>query len=113
MSSLYQGVCFPTEVEARQAACSAAQDRWGSGSSSFSTECTTVDFSATEMTICKREDGGPCSVIVQPWPVFPECDFSGGVSFAQDWLYLVLPVMATLWGLKRLIGLFAVNREEA
>ena len=43
----------------------------------------------------------------------PECDYHGGVDLALEWMYLVLPAIVALWGIKRLIGIFSTNREDA
>lgn len=103
---LFKGVCYPNDAEAKKAACSASSTSWGDGSSLYTVECTDTEFSAAYMTMCKRVDGGSCLVSQQPYPAFPPCDFDGGVSLTLDWLYLVLPLAATLYGLKKLLGLF-------
>lgn len=113
MSALFNGVCYPSAEAAKQAACSAKASVWGSGGSVFTTECASLSFSGPSMEVCKRQDGGACLTIVQDYPPFPDCDFSGGVDLALEWLYLVLPVVVALWGIKRLIGLFSFNREDA
>lgn len=113
MSALYRGVCYPSVEAARQQTCSASSVTWGDGSSVFTSECVTTDFTAPSMQICKREDGGPCITLTQQYPPFPACEHSGGVDLAADWLYLVLPTIVILWGIKRIIGLFDNNREDA
>ncbi|MDO5625732.1 MAG: hypothetical protein Q4G71_13710 [Pseudomonadota bacterium] len=111
MSALYQGICYPSNAEAKQAACSAISARWGDGASIYTVECTSS--SGPTMNICKRQDGGVCQIITQDYPDFPSCEHSGGTDMAMDWLYLVLPLMAALWGLKRLMRIFDTNREDA
>ncbi|QTD44303.1 hypothetical protein [Ottowia testudinis] len=112
MSALYQGVCYPSVEAARKTACSSASLSWGAGESSFSLDCTSLEFSSTQMELCKRQDGGSCLMIQRPYPDFPECNYSGGSGMAVDWLYLVLPIMAGLWGLKKLINLFDQNPKD-
>ena len=114
MASLFRGVCYPTVETARQQACSAASDTSiVSGGSVVSLECASTDFTGPAMALCKRVDGGQCLTIVQDYPAFPDCDFSGGVDLALEWMYLVLPVVVGLWGIKKLINLFGENREDA
>lgn len=109
MSALFQGVCYPSAEAAKLAACSASSHVWGSGSESLSVECASTDFSGPSMDLCKRIDGGSCFMISQPYPDFPSCEFSGGADLALDWMYAVLPVLAVLWGLKKLASLFSEN----
>ena len=113
MPALFKNVCYPTVEAAKQQACSAASLTWGSGASAFSQECASVTFTGPTMDLCIRQNGGPCQAYTTEYPHFPDCDFAGGVDFALEWLYLVLPVIATLWGIKRLIGLFSTNRDES
>lgn len=113
MGALFKGVCYPDVLAAKQAACSSMSATWGSGSSVFSLECASSDFSGPTFDVCRRENGGECQMLVYPAPTFSECGFSGGVDFASEWLYLLLPVIVTLWGIKKLIGLFDINREDA
>lgn len=111
--ALFNGVCYPDAGAAKQAACSATSATWGSGSSVFTVECASSDFTGPTFDVCRRQDGGACQILVYPAPTLPECGFSGGVDFATEWLYLVLPVIVSLWGIKKLIGLFDTNREDA
>lgn len=113
MAALYQGVCYPTVEAARKTACSSASLSWGSGASSYSLDCTSSDFSAQHMDLCKRQDGGACQILQRPYPDFPECDYAGGSGMAVDWLFIVLPIMAGLWGLKKLSNLFDHNPRES
>ena len=112
MAALFQGVCFPTVEAAKQAACSASAHVWGSGLSSYSIECASTSFFGPSMDLCKRVDGGSCLTLQQPYPDFPACDFSGGADMAMDWMYAVLPVLATLWGLKKLAEIFSSNSKD-
>lgn len=111
-AALFKSVCFPSVEAAKQAACSASAQVWGSGASTYSVECASTSFSGSTMDLCKRVDGGSCTMIQQPYPDFPACDFSGGSDLALDWLYAVLPVLAVLWGLKKLAGIFNTNNKE-
>lgn len=113
MGALFQGVCYPDIEQAKQAACSAMSATWGAGENVFSIECASTSFTGPTFDVCRRENGGQCSTISYPAPSFPDCDFSGGVDFATEWLYLLLPVMVTLWGIKKLITLFDTNRDDA
>ena len=114
MSSLFNGVCYPSVEAAKQASCSAAAHVWGSGASTWSIECASIAFSSNSMSmqLCKRVDGGECSMILQPYPTFSDCNYAGGADMAMDWMYAVLPVLAVLWGLKKLAGLFSANSRE-
>lgn len=53
-----------------------------------------------------------CVTYSQPYPVFSDCDFSGGSDLALDWMYAILPVLAVLWGLKKLASFFGSNLKE-
>lgn len=113
MSALFKGVCYPTVEAAKAQACSAASMSWGSGASAFSQECASVTFSGPSMQLCIRQNGGPCEAYTLEYPAFPDCEFSGGVGLAVDWLYLALPLFALLFGIKQLIRVFATNRDDA
>lgn len=111
--ALFRGVCYPSSDAAKQQACSAASFSWGSGASAFSQECASTTFTGPAMSICLRENGGACQAYSMQYPVMPECDYHGGVDLALEWMYLVLPAIVALWGIKRLIGIFSTNREDA
>lgn len=113
MGALFNGVCYPDAIQAKQAACSAMSATWGAGSSIYTSECATTDFTGPTFDICRRENGGQCQLITYPSPSLPECGFSGGVDFATEWMFLLLPVMVSLWGIKKLNNLFDTNREDA
>jgi hypothetical protein len=110
MGSLYQGVCYPDAATVQQAACSASSLKWGTGSEYITVDC--VESIGSVMVMSKCTDGQTCTTFQQPYPAFPECEFSGGTDLALSWLYAVLPVLAVLWGLKKLAGLFATNPKE-
>lgn len=109
---LYQGVCYPSDAAAKIAACSGASTSWGSGSSLYTSECTNTEFSGAYMDICRRTDGGPCTMTQVPYPTFQPCDYDGGANLALDWMYLVLPIFAVLYGAKKLLALFDSNDRE-
>lgn len=113
MSALYRGICYPSVEAARQQACSGASSIWGDAGNVITVDCVSTSFAAPTMQLCKRVNGGQCETIIQDYPPFPDCEFSGGVDIALEWMYLVLPIIATLWGIKKLIGLFDTNREDA
>ena len=108
---LFQGICYPTEQHARTAACSEYRFHYGDASGNYYTiECT--DDKGGDMKLCKRTNNEPCVFQHFRWPYFLECDYFGGTNLALDWLYIVLPVMVLLWGLKRVIHIFDVPRAE-
>ena len=108
---LFNGVCYPTEQHARTAACSEYRFHYGDAQGNFYTlECTHDDFG--DMQVCKRTNNQACVFYHFRWPYFLECDYHGGTDFAVEWLAIVLPVMAVLWGLKRLISIFDVPKTE-
>jgi 3-hydroxyisobutyrate dehydrogenase-like beta-hydroxyacid dehydrogenase len=96
MGLLYKNVCYPTQEQARAASCSDVTFTYvapsstttvvttGNGSNALSTsttknttvvisrECNSASTSAS-MSICSRIDGGNCSSVTAPWPVFPVC----------------------------------------
>ena len=104
--SLHRGVCYPSQTDARQAACSDYPLVWAAGSSTYSLTCSpSVDLSATAMTMCRSVDGGTCLTLSQPWPYMPDCDFSGG-NFAADFGIVSLALFVTIYGGKQIIRLF-------
>ncbi|MBQ7158907.1 MAG: hypothetical protein IJS09_05740 [Treponema sp.] len=108
---LFKGVCYPSEQHARTAACSDYRFSWGDASGNFYTvECTKDNLG--DMQICKRTNGQPCVFQHFRWPYFLECDYSGGTDLALDWFYIILPIFALLWGIKRLIHIFDVPKTE-
>lgn len=112
MPSLFNGVCYPTAEAAKAQACSAASLTWGSGSSVHTLECASTSFEGPTMTLCKRTDGGACTLIQQDYPAFPDCDYAGGTDLALDWMYAALLLFVMLFGLKRLIALFSGTDKE-
>lgn len=111
MGALFKGVCYPDAVAARQEACSASAATWGSGTSAITTECATSNFTLPTFEVCKRIDGGLCSILTYE-PFFPDCEYAGGTDMALEWLYLVLPILATLWGVKKLAEMFSTNPKD-
>ena len=108
---LFKGVCYPTEQHARTAACTEYRWHWGDSAGNYYTvEC--VDDSGGDMKLCKRTNDGQCAFTHFRWPYFLECDYAGGTDLAMDWLTIVLPIMAFLFGFKRILHLFDVPKTE-
>uniref|UniRef100_A0AAU8BCA6 Uncharacterized protein n=1 Tax=Dulem virus 61 TaxID=3145772 RepID=A0AAU8BCA6_9VIRU len=109
MGALFQGVCYPSDTDAKQAACSAHFVQWGGSRGIYTSICDSA--SNNVMNVCIRENGNACTYISHPYPNFPKCDYHGGVDFSLEWAYLILPVVVTLWGMKRLIRFFDGSNE--
>ena len=71
MTALYRGICYPEADAAKQAACSAASTIWGDKDAVYSVECASQIFGGSDMTLCKRVNGGACQMFTQPYPTFP------------------------------------------
>lgn len=109
MTALYRGICYPEADAAKQAACSAASTIWGDKDAVYSVECASQTFGGSDMTLCKRVNGGACQMLNQPYPTFPECSHSGGYDMAAQWFYLVLPLFIFVFYIRRLMNLFGEN----
>ena len=104
---LFKGVCFPDALSARQAACSEFPLTWASDTSVYSLSCSpTIDLESSSMSMCRTTDGGPCATTSQPWPTFPDCNFSGSSDLVLDWGFLAMSLLVVIWGGKRLAALF-------
>jgi len=112
MGALYQNVCYPSIEQARLSACQNFNVNTLSGENVYSAECVSSDFTESQMTICKRTNGGTCTVISSPWPSTPDCLHDGGVSLSYDYFLLALPVLCVIFGGKKLIQLFDHHHEK-
>jgi hypothetical protein len=113
MGALYKNVCYPTQEVARAQACSSFDAKVMATTNLYTTECTSTTFTTTTMALCKRTNGGACTTVAQPWPVTPPCDHDGGVTLSYDYFLAVIPALAVIWGLKKLIDLFSAPHTES
>lgn len=104
---LFKGVCYPSQVDARQAACSEYPLQWASGTSVYSLSCApAVDLTAPLMSMCRQSDGGSCAITSQPWPSMADCNFAGASDLVLDWGGVSMVLLVTVYAGKRLIALF-------
>jgi hypothetical protein len=106
MGALFQNVCYPDALTAKQSLCSGVYSSTLQGADIYSSECATTDFSDVAMTVCKRTNGSTCATVSQPWPTLPDCSFEGGVSLAYDWFLASITFVVIVWGGRKLIQLF-------
>ena len=106
MGALYKNVCYPTQDQARLEHCSQAGTSILVTTNMYTSECTSTVFTGATMSICKRTNGGACTVQTQPWPLTPACAHDGGVSLAYDWFIASIVFLVICWGGKKLIQLF-------
>jgi hypothetical protein len=83
------------------------------GADVFTLECVNADNGASGFEMCSRTNGGTCTASVQPWPVLPSCDHSGGVSLSYDYFLVALTLLCAVWGGKKLIQLFDTNHADS
>jgi hypothetical protein len=113
MGYLFKGVCYHAIESARQHACSASSLAWGSGDAYYSVDCISTNFTDEAMVLFRKINGISSGTVLTGYPPFPDCDFSGGVDLGLEWLSAAMAVIAMLWGIRRLISLFSVDRVDS
>lgn len=111
MGYLHQGVCYPELPQARREVCGQASQQWQSGSTIYTSSCTSTDFNTDSMTVCRRADGGACNTVAIPYPSFPSCDHSAGADLAYDWGIAAIAILVVIYGGKQLMRLFEVHHN--
>ena len=104
--ALFSNVCYPTQSEARQAACSQYDAKVMATTNLYTSECTSTVYTAATMTICKRTNGGACTNVTPPWPITPVCEV-----FAPDKFGITPTDMSYVyaWGVSAVLALFMVG----
>lgn len=111
MGALYKGVCYPTTAQAQAEFC-ASFSITGTDSNGTVIEARCTVAGATTPTIRKFYNGvNPVTLTGYQYPSFSNCDHSGGTDLVNDWLLGSLVVVATIWGLRRLIELFSTPTD--
>lgn len=113
MGAKFKDVCYPTQDDARQAACGSFTASVMATTNLYTSECTSTVYNTATMAICKRTDGGACTTVSQPWPVTPACTHDGGVSLSYDYFLAGVTLLAIVWGGKKLIQLFDNHHAES
>lgn len=104
---LFKGVCYASQPDARQAACSEYPLTWASGTSVYSLSCSPgINLESTSMSMCRQADGGSCVTTSQAWPSFADCNFSASSDLVLDWGFVAMSLLVVIWGGKRLAALF-------
>lgn len=111
MGYLYKGVCYPDLPTAKAQQCANAGGLWGNTTSAYTAECTSVGTSSLNM--CRRLNGGACTVYTQPFEAYQSCTFDGGATLATDWSAAALIILSVVWGIKKLNSLFSTNHNES
>lgn len=112
MGYLYQGVCYADLPTAKTQVCSNASQQWESGTTIYTSACTTTDFNAATYAVCRRTNGGTCTNVTMQYPTFQACDHVYTSDVIGDWFLAALVLFVTLWGVKELYNLFAGRHDD-
>jgi len=118
MGYLFKDQCLSTVADARDAACSNFDAKIMATANLYTSECTSLNTAAS-MTICKRTNGGACTNVTQPYPVFRPCDefapFPGYLSLEGGALIAgaVLAVWAVGYGFRALIRALNIDSKTS
>lgn len=112
MGFLHSNVCYSSLESARSVAAASFEARSMVGADLFTAEVVSSGLDPA-MTICKRQNGGACVLVDQPWPVMADCDYAGGVSLSYDYFLVAITLLLTVWGGKKLLQLFDTAHNES
>lgn len=114
MGYLYKGVCYPTQIDARAAECSAMASITQATTNLYTTQCNSTTFTGSTFSLCVRTNGGACTVHTQPVQADIPCTFDP-VTINEDMselFYLGLGVFAGLLALRWIYNRFRPDRDD-
>lgn len=109
MGVQYKGVCYPTAELAKANACASSYQSTIATTNVYTSECTTTNFGTSgpaAMVICKRTNGGACTNINQPYPVFNPCTYDAPSSMSSEYFAAVLAFLVVVYVGKHIYKLF-------
>lgn len=110
MGALYRSTCYASTPEALAATCSEFGGSSNVSNTLYTWQCTGV--SGTNFVVSRWQNGTPQSPVFVSVPTLQDCDYSVGSTVFLDFLYLALPIVATVWGLRRLYLIFSTHHER-
>ena len=116
MGVLWNGICHPNTASARAQLCSEIYTIDLQGTNFYTLECNS---SAVNLQMCKRTNGGACTLISSGAPAFQNCDeyapFPSSLGLDQGALIAgaVLAVWAVGYGFRALIRTLSIDSKTS
>lgn len=104
MAYFYGGTCYQSVQDAHLAAC-AGFSASGLENGELVTYSCTGAVSGSSMEL-RRVTDSTSTLVYRDWPDMPDCSTAFTPDFALDWLSITLPVIAVVWGLRKLYEVF-------
>ena len=112
MGSLYKGVCYPDLQSAQREVCSAQSQTWGVTDTVFSATCSVEQSDENRIVVYLKKNGETYNYFKQEYPVFAECDHTGGSGLAYEWFLVAMGLLVVVWGGKQLLRLFENHQDK-
>lgn len=105
MNYFYKGVCYENIADARLSFQSNFDDVSITANGDVISIHPLPSTGAT-FQVCKSVNGSACTFETYDYPGFADCEHAITSEYVMDWLIIVLPIIATIWGLKKFIKFF-------